>query len=91
MNYTWQYPKRDGSLSDLSWKLVYSTKALATLNENNLNESLGLDPQLVDYPDPVLFPYSNSNGTVVRIGIIYPNSRLIGMAMVTLLISLSDL
>ncbi|HCY77720.1 MAG TPA: hypothetical protein DHV28_17550 [Ignavibacteriales bacterium] len=72
MNYTWQFPSNNGRLSNLSWDLVYSTAELTTLNENNLNEAEGLNPLLLDYPNPVLFPYSNNNGSIIRIGIMYP-------------------
>ena len=76
MNYTWQFPNNDSSLSDLSWDLVYSTAELEPLNENNLNEAHGLNPLLLDYPKPILFPYSDNNGTVVRIGIMYPGAAV---------------
>lgn len=72
MNYTWQFPSNNGRLSNLSWDLAYSTAELTTLDENNLNEAEGLNPSLLDYPNPVLFPYSNNNGSVVRIGVMYP-------------------
>jgi probable HAF family extracellular repeat protein len=76
MNYTWQFPSNNGWLSNLSWDLVYSTAELETLNENNLNEAQGLNPLLIDYPNPILFPFSNNNGSVVRIGIMYPSSSV---------------
>ncbi|GEM_PF-2008450 len=75
MNYTWQFPKKDGSLSGLTWKLDYSPAALPTLLENSLNEAAGLGPQLVDYPDPIFVPFSGPGG-VVRIGILYPTAAI---------------
>ena len=75
MNYAWQFPKNDGLLYNLSWKLDYSPATLPTLIEDSLNEAAGMGPLLIDYPSPVLFPYSGPVGNV-RIGILYPNAAV---------------
>ncbi|MDP2207282.1 MAG: T9SS type A sorting domain-containing protein [Bacteroidota bacterium] len=75
MNYTWQFPKKDSSLSGLTWKLDYSPAALPTLVENSLNEAAGLSPQLVDFPSPIFIPFSDTSGAV-RTGVLYPNAAI---------------
>ena len=73
MNYTWQFP--DTSLfTDLSWRLVYSNAALPTLNENSLNEAIGLNPPAEHYPDSIIFPFNvGITDTAIRKGLLAPN------------------
>jgi hypothetical protein len=70
MNYTWQLPQTSEYYGGLGWALNYSPVALPTLNENNLKESIGLNPQPGDFP-LVIVPY-NSNANLKSTGLLYP-------------------
>jgi hypothetical protein len=66
MNYLYLWDLQDPPLGFFvpkhTWKLNYSPAPLATLNENSLDESIGLDPPPGAY-DVVEFPYSQ-NGKI---------------------------
>jgi probable HAF family extracellular repeat protein len=73
MNYAWQYPQKNLG-THLTWRLVYSNAALPTLDENNLNEAVGMNPPPRYYPDPILFPHNiGTTDTVIKIDTLYPN------------------
>ena len=60
MNYTWQTPYMSWQKPG-TWRLDYSRAALNTLNENNLDESVGLGAPVGVWP-PTLTPFSDPNG-----------------------------
>ncbi|TLY30809.1 MAG: T9SS type A sorting domain-containing protein [Ignavibacteria bacterium] len=74
MSYVWQAPQFGQPYGGLGWTLNYSPVALPSLNENNLNESVGLNPQPGDFPT-VIVPF-NSTGNVTRVGILNPGTAI---------------
>ncbi len=74
MNYAWQAPQFAAQYGGIGWTLNYSPVALFALDENNLNESLGLNPAPNDFPT-VIVPF-NTLGNLKSTGLLYPGTAI---------------
>ncbi|MBI4547121.1 MAG: T9SS type A sorting domain-containing protein [Ignavibacteriae bacterium] len=74
MSYVWQAPQIAQQFGGLGWTLNYSPVALFALDENNLNESLGLNPAPGDFPTMIV-PY-NGTRNLSRVGTLNPGTAI---------------